>query len=219
MMDLAVYQRIQGADYRRIFVVGDIHGCRQQLEDLLCQQVFCYEKDLLLSVGDLIDRGPDSLGCLSLITQPWFVAVRGNHEQMAIDAVHGRHIERWLGNGGGWFYKLSANDEARARQLLRQAESLPHILELHCGQRLTVIAHADYPLDHYHFNQPVDSEQVLWQRRRIDDAVSGESCPITGAERFFFGHTPLAEVAHYANQHYIDTGAVFGGKLTMLQIQ
>ncbi|EHV10027.1 phosphatase 1 [Escherichia coli DEC4E] len=46
---------------------------------------FDTKKDLLISVGDLVDRGTENVECLELITFPWFRAVRGNHEQMMID--------------------------------------------------------------------------------------------------------------------------------------
>ncbi|MDE9571066.1 metallophosphoesterase, partial [Xenorhabdus bovienii] len=77
------YLKIEGDQYQRIFVVGDLHGCYQLLMDRLQQIDFDYENDLLISVGDLIDRGDRNVECLDLITQSWFRAVRGNHEQMA----------------------------------------------------------------------------------------------------------------------------------------
>ncbi|MEI9179479.1 metallophosphoesterase, partial [Pseudomonas aeruginosa] len=48
---------------------------------------FDNKKDLLISVGDLVDRGAENVECLELITFPWFRAVRGNHEQMMIDGL------------------------------------------------------------------------------------------------------------------------------------
>lgn len=219
MPDLAKYQYIKGSQYRRIFVVGDIHGCLQALNRALAAHQFCERQDLLLSVGDLIDRGQDSLGCLSLITQPWFASVRGNHEQMAIDALCGQNVERWARNGGDWFYKLSPSDEARARALIAQADQLPHIIELETADGVTIIAHADYPLNHYVSAQPVDAYEVIWSRERLAESTAGRIQPIIGAQRFFFGHTPVENVQQFANQYYIDTGAVFDGKLTLLQIQ
>ncbi|WP_438875484.1 metallophosphoesterase, partial [Bacillus cereus group sp. BC58] len=61
------------------------------------------QQDLLVSVGDLIDRGPDSLGCLALLRESWMMAVRGNHEQMALDARASLQSTLWLMNGGDWF--------------------------------------------------------------------------------------------------------------------
>src|SRR5258706_5182448 len=66
----------------RDLVVGDLHGHRSLLEHELDKLAFDPGRDRVLSVGDLIDRGPQSLGTLSLIDEPWFHAVLGNHELM-----------------------------------------------------------------------------------------------------------------------------------------
>lgn len=50
-------------------------------------------------------------------------------------------------------------------------------------------------------------------------AMKGESEEIIGADKFIFGHTPLVKPLLFKNQLYIDTGAVFGNKLTIIQIQ
>jgi serine/threonine protein phosphatase 1 len=82
-----IYQRIDGTQWRHVWVVGDIHGCFSILMAKLRQYRFDPWQDLLVSVGDVIDRGPDSLRCLKLLRKRWIVAVRGNHEQMALDAL------------------------------------------------------------------------------------------------------------------------------------
>jgi serine/threonine protein phosphatase 1 len=64
----------------RDFVVGDLHGHRGLLELELDDLGFDPTRDRVFSVGDLIDRGPDSLATLRLIEEPWFHAVLGNHE-------------------------------------------------------------------------------------------------------------------------------------------
>lgn len=72
----------KGIDY----FVGDIHGYYDLLIDRLNEIGFKPHCDRLFSTGDLIDRGPDSLSCVRLIDQPWFFAVRGNHEDMLLSA-------------------------------------------------------------------------------------------------------------------------------------
>ena len=49
------------------FIVGDLHGCRAMLDTLLAHVGFDGSRDRLFSVGDLVDRGPDSEGCLDLL--------------------------------------------------------------------------------------------------------------------------------------------------------
>ena len=66
-----VYQRIAGHQWRHIWLSGDIHGCLEQLRRKLWHCRFDPWRDLLISVGDVIDRGPQSLRCLQLLEQHW----------------------------------------------------------------------------------------------------------------------------------------------------
>lgn len=63
-----LYQRINGADWCNIFVVGDLHGCYTLLMNELDKVSFDPARDLLISVGDLVDRGAENVECLDLIT-------------------------------------------------------------------------------------------------------------------------------------------------------
>lgn len=172
----------------------------------------------LISVGDLIDRGDQNVECLDLINEKWFRAVRGNHEQMAIDALfNGAPSHNWLYNGGDWFFMQDYDNEVLSRACLSKAEKLPLIIEVNTDGKKTVIAHADYPSDEYEFGKPVDEQYVIWSRERIGDDNVRE---IKGADLFLFGHTPMIKgIEKRANQEYIDTGAVFGYGLTMRQIK
>lgn len=70
-----VYQKIAGHQWRHIWLSGDIHGCLEQLRRKLWHCRFDPWRDLLISVGDVIDRGPQSLRCLQLLEQHWVRAV------------------------------------------------------------------------------------------------------------------------------------------------
>ncbi|TPD95861.1 serine/threonine-protein phosphatase [Pantoea vagans] len=213
------YHVLNGAKWRRIWVVGDLHGCRRELDLLLEQHKFDPQQDLLIPVGDIIDRGPDSLGCLALLQEPWFRCVRGNHEEMALSALQGREMALWQMNGGDWFFRLRGASLIAARHALRRCRELPLILHLQLGERIIVIAHADYPAQEYALNKPLDWQQVVWSRQRLEGIESGEQAGIRGADAFYFGHTPLKQSLTIANLHYIDTGAVFGNHLTLLRLK
>ena len=71
----------------RDFVLGDLHGTTDLLRALMEHVAFDPDKDRLFSVGDLIDRGEDSPGGLTLLLEPWFHAVIGNHEDMMMDFI------------------------------------------------------------------------------------------------------------------------------------
>ena len=65
---------------RRLIFIGDIHGCSKELEALLQKVHFDARTDTLLSVGDILSKGPDSLGVIDLLRQHGAYCVRGNHE-------------------------------------------------------------------------------------------------------------------------------------------
>lgn len=206
------YQRVEATRWRHVWVVGDIHGCFSLLMAKLRLCHFDPWQDLLVSVGDVIDRGPDSLRCLKLLRKRCIIAVRGNHEQMGLDALATGEQFLWFMNGGSWFAQA---EQPAATAALETCRQLPWILELRCQNGIHVVAHADYPDDNYQWQKEVDLQRVLWDRTRLMNKGNG----IRGADHFWFGHTPLRQRVDHENLHYIDTGAVFGGELTLVQLQ
>lgn len=111
----------------RDFVVGDLHGHREAFERELTRLAFDPTRDRVFSVGDLVDRGPDSLATLALVDEPWFHPVLGNHELTLLQALGccssrapGRKDAR-PGPGSAWI--ADAVDRHR-RQLMRLADRL-----------------------------------------------------------------------------------------------
>lgn len=214
-----MYERIDGRKWRHVWVVSDIHGCYQRLMDELKRCHFNPYEDLLISVGDMIDRGPDSVKSLQLINEKWFRAVRGNHEQMALDSLDNNDFSLWTMNGGIWFRQLKRDQQQLALSLLEACHDLPHIIEITCANGLNVIAHADYPGAEYRWQKPVSAQRVLWDRDRLMGFMVGKGQGISGADHFWFGHTPVDRRYDFDNLHYIDTGAVFDGYFTLAQLQ
>ncbi|HDR2498827.1 TPA: protein-serine/threonine phosphatase [Enterobacter roggenkampii] len=214
-----MYERIDGRKWRHVWVVSDIHGCYQRLMDELKRRHFNPYEDLLISVGDMIDRGPDSVKSLQLINEKWFRAVRGNHEQMALDSLDNNDFSLWTMNGGIWFRQLERDQQQLALSLLEACHDLPHIIEITCANGLNVIAHADYPGAEYRWQKPVSAQRVLWDRDRLMGFMVGKGQGISGADHFWFGHTPVDRRYDFDNLHYIDTGAVFDGYFTLAQLQ
>ena len=115
----------------RDFIVGDLHGCRAMLDTLLEHVVFDVQKDRLFSTGDLVDRGPDSEGCLALMKQPWFYPVLGNHDAMLMAWITGksrdrrqRDYEYAFTHNDGWQW---VNRFDKASQYLSLLERIPFI--------------------------------------------------------------------------------------------
>ncbi len=136
----------------RDFILGDLHGTTDLLRALIEHVAFDPVKDRLFSVGDLIDRGEDSPGGLALLLEPWFHAVKGNHEDMMMDYLLPRSeqkypMESWNGlldhaflfNGGdAWFgnYRMPADVKERL-------ESLPLLIVVGEGAERFHVVHAD----------------------------------------------------------------------------
>ncbi|HUH31582.1 MAG TPA: metallophosphoesterase [Rhodanobacter sp.] len=209
----------------RDFVVGDIHGCFERLQYELDVIGFNGARDRLFSVGDLVDRGPSSEECVDWIAKPWFHAVRGNHEQMAIGVAAGRHdAGNYLVNGGGWFLAL---DESRQKLIAEVLDSLPYLIEVDTPAGRVGIVHAEINGDSWaEFSAALDSvesnnkrkrltEIALWSRTRI---THGDTEHIKDLHCLYVGHTPIKHPVELGNVRYIDTGCVFGGRLTVVAI-
>ena len=71
----------------RHIIIGDIHGCIKEFSNLL-DKLQITSEDKIYSVGDVIDKGPDPIGCIRLARQLNIQAVRGNHEDKPIRWLH-----------------------------------------------------------------------------------------------------------------------------------
>src|SRR6266542_769170 len=84
----------------KTFVVGDVHGRCAQLHRLLEMLPRDQTSDMLVFLGDLVDRGPDAPGCVELVMNLQLdntervLCLRGTHEQMLLDFIDGR-VNRW----------------------------------------------------------------------------------------------------------------------------
>lgn len=130
----------------RDFVVGDVHGHAALLDKLTAAVKFNPERDRLIALGDLIDRGPDSLELLQRIERlPWFCSLRGNHEALLKASPNSvRAAMIWHRNGGQWGQEIA--DET-LRTLIRLVDGLPlaMTLPLSDGREIGLI-HAEVPL-------------------------------------------------------------------------
>lgn len=202
----------------RDFVVGDVHGCFGRLLTELNRLEFRSSVDRLMSVGDLVDRGSESIAVLEWLGQPWFHAVRGNHEQMALEYLAGEmDADDYELNGGGWFIQLDCELQI---QIASQFSRLPVALEVTTASGLVGIVHADCPFESWkQLTQALEGEDahliaeycMSSRDRFIDSDKSG----IADVSQVFVGHTPVAVPTCLGNVHYIDSGAVYGHRLTV----
>jgi len=223
----------------RDFFIGDLHGQPDQLMSALDAVKFEPARDRVISVGDLVDRGPDSPACLALLAEPWFFAVRGNHEQMMVnyEAADAAERSRLRGpwstlNGGKWFCDLAERKPEVATTLVRSAAKLPYLLEVEIPHGIIGVVHAGVPCRFTDWHELIrrcsdppsattrlaDLEwDLLWDRERIGLRIER---PISGVTAVVSGHTPVSQPTALANSLFIDTGAGYdSGRLTLMSTE
>ena len=182
----------------RLLAVGDIHGCLAPLERLL-GEVCPRAEDRVVFLGDYIDRGPDSAGVVELLLSfaakhPQTIFLRGNHEQMLLGFLSDRDPLAFLANGGSRVLLVDLD-----HQLLDYWETSEYIF-VHAGLRPGVPLAEQDPLD------------LLWIR---DDFLSS---PAGWGKTVVYGHTPLHEPLLTAERIGLDTGCVYGRRLTCCDV-
>lgn len=214
----------------RLFVVGDIHGEYEMLVKLLGK--WDREKERLLFVGDLADRGPDSKSCMELVHQlvstGEAICLTGNHEQIFLeflsqpDEVYGNYM---INGGANTIDSLLPDVNQNHSQpteiagqlrnqypdLIAFISSLPLYYEWH----RYLFVHAGVDLSHQNWAE-TKTKDLYWIREPFHQGTNNTGKIIV------FGHTPTP-ILHHDNANYeiwesdnkigIDGGAVYGGIL------
>ncbi|MBN2693194.1 AAA family ATPase [bacterium] len=217
-------------------IIGDLHGCYDELVELLQKlgyiiknssnyfDVYHPEGRVVLFLGDLVDRGPDSPSVLklvmSMVKKEIAFSVPGNHDIKLLDKLNGKNVN------------LSYGLEVTLEQLKK--ESIDFIAEvkdfifslvshyIFDGGKL-VVSHAglkeelqgrvsDYVRDFCLYGDTTGEFDEIGLPIRLNWAKDYH-----GEATVVYGHSPVLEAEWYNNTINIDTGAVFGGKLTALR--
>ena len=205
----------------RTVAISDIHGCYDELvnlmQDLVDSEVYDPQTDKLIFLGDYIDRGDDSKKVVQYIrnlqkNNDNVIALMGNHEMMCVDYLR-EESNNWLFNGCNNTIESYRGDK---KQLINDAEWMEQ-LPLYYEDEHFVYVHAGI-----NPNKPLDEHskyELLWVREPFLYDVS--KFPKT----VIFGHTPSISMMEgdkpyrtFAGNVCVDTGCVFGGKLTALII-
>jgi serine/threonine protein phosphatase 1 len=196
----------------RLLAIGDIHGCRQLLQQLL-EKVQPTATDQLVFLGDYIDRGPESRQVIETLLQlreelPRTVFLKGNHEQMLLGFLADDDQLGFLVNGG-----------TRTLQSYRQGEHvripethLQFFDNLQTGFETEgfIFVHAGMrPGIPFHQQRETD---LLWIRA---DFLNSD---YDWGKTVVFGHTPQTEAMMEPTRIGLDTGAVYGRQLTCCDV-
>lgn len=226
----------------RVLVAGDLHGEYQTLMRALQALSFDRDRDRLLLLGDIHDRGRSSEECLDLLSQPWVESVLGNHELMLVESVatdgslRGGALDLWMANGGEWVLDASPRRRAGWRRLLLDKLPLNWVVERRDGRRV-LVCHAEPDPEWLDRVLALDEGRLplnafrgsvtLWGRRILGVAADETLArrekerllrPLGGVLCSVHGHTQLAGAGWVNNQLFADTGAVFGNRLTLVDL-
>ena len=201
----------------RIYAVGDIHGCYDKLLELINKMDIDFEADTLVFLGDYIDRGPQSfevVAYLADLKQRYAntIFLKGNHEEMLEKYLSGEDRITYLVNGGQQTLESYMN---RPRPEGEPAIPSTHLeffksLRIYYETQNYIFVHAGLknkvPLEKQ------KTEDLLWIRRRFIESKYDYGKMVV------FGHTPLHEPLLLPNKIGIDTGAVYGNRLTCVRL-
>lgn len=208
---------------QRTIVVGDVHGCIDELEALLGPRGAGWQRgDRLVLVGDLVAKGPDSASVVALARERGALAVMGNHDHRVL---HFRDVQR----GKAKDDHEPKPDQQQVLDTLtapdwKFLESMPLYLRLGPEQKggpETAVVHGGavtgVPLEQQ------DPEHLMCLRSIREDGKPTRKLVGTpwaslwrGPERLVFGHDAVRGLQQYQWATGLDTGCVYGGKLTAL---
>jgi serine/threonine protein phosphatase 1 len=200
----------------RDFIAGDIHGAFDLVIQAMKQVSFDASCDRIISVGDMIDRGPDSARVIRFLKKPYVHAVRGNHEENLLAlysegtpdeevlAVIARHysIEWWL-----------TTPMDQRQEILDLIKTLPVAIEIQTRRGLVGVVHGDIPkgmnwpafLARLESNDEPTLQVALEGRERM---LRNDQSGVMGVGRLFVGHTiQNGGPQRYGNVFAVDTGA------------
>jgi bis(5'-nucleosyl)-tetraphosphatase (symmetrical) len=209
------YRAITPPAGARLIFIGDIHGCFEEVTELL-SRVAPSRDDVVVSVGDIVTKGPDAPRCLDLWRDFGYLAVQGNNEVKLLD--HAKPLLRFL----------ARDPVLRRGDLLRFIASWPRVLDFP-NAGVTAV-HGGFLPDMHITPDDVERERNVIHELRWIRKKNGDWRPIPkdkkkkgdvlwaekwDGDRFVvYGHTPLRDPKFDARALGLDTGCVYGGKLT-----
>ncbi|MEU9480836.1 polynucleotide kinase-phosphatase [Streptomyces sp. NPDC048191] len=209
-------------------IIGDVHGCSAELEALLAELGYADgvhpDGRTAVFVGDLVDRGPDTPGVLrrvmSMVETGNALCVPGNHENKYGRYLKGRKVQHTHGLAETVAQMAGESEEftARVRRFLEGLVS-HYVLD---GGRL-VVCHAGLPEKYHGRTSGRVRSHALYGDTTGETDEFGLPVRYPWAEDYrgraavVYGHTPVPEATWLNNTICLDTGAVFGGKLTALR--
>ena len=197
----------------RTLIIGDIHGCLELLKRLMDRVKWQPDQDRLIFLGDYIDRGSDSKGVIDFLLELMresenIQCIIGNHESMFLDFLSGIDISTFLINGGentlrSYYRKGETIIPPEHIQFLKELKILVELQDFY-------IVHAGLKPGLQIKDQCIDD--MIWIREPFIYSK------YDFGKKILFGHTVFFDPLIMDNKIGLDTGAVYGNRLTCLEL-
>lgn len=208
----------------RSFVIGDIHGNYKPLTDLFRMAGFNYENDILISLGDAVDRGPEPVRTVNeLMKIRNLIYILGNHDYSCLEYLKtGKATADWLFQGGNVSmndYMKNQADAGRHRDFFAAARLF------FIDEKNRLFVHAGF--DHFRLfsSQMTEKLTLLWDRSlfRAASEYEQEGRRFDEFSEIFIGHSPVQLVmqdkpTRLANLWMMDTGAGHRRMLSLMDL-
>lgn len=205
----------------KIVAIGDIHGCLRTMNSLL-EKLSPYRDYTYIFIGDYIDRGNDSKGVVDRLIEfqqeRRCVFIRGNHEQMLLNAYYKNDLDLWLMNGGKstlFSYGGTYKDFNISEEHLEFYKNT----KMYYNSEEYFFVHAGLSPDktiEECLQSKKEINNFLWEREHLN------AFQTPWEKKIVFGHTPRSHPIKKGQMRGIDTGCVYNrlgyGKLTAMII-
>ncbi len=212
---------------KRTLVITDLHGCYDECIELLERMAFDEENDTLINLGDTIDRGPKIYETFVFLRDlkermgERCILIRGNHEQMMLDAIAngGRDKDLWYYNSGKKTVDSFIHHKHKIKEFLDWYEAMPYY---YATEKFNCV--------HASMKDPDPAANT------IETLIWGRETDYSG-KTVMTGHTPYRVPLYFLGGNYgkiqedvwtvfpetgmiaLDTGCVFGNRLTGMVIR
>ena len=215
------------------YAVADLHGrydLFQQIKD------FISPEDTVYVLGDCADRGPDGWKIIKEVyNNPQFIYIKGNHEDLLVDAIRTDYFDLWYWNGGEPTHQSWLKDP-EGMDWVEKLDKLPtHFTYLNQNDEKVILCHAGYTpsIDTY-----IEEHDLIWSRKHfnqkwnddfLDTIIVHGHTPIPYMDDYLFMAPPEKDMGPeaywYSRDHFgcchkvnIDCGAVFTGFTVLLDL-
>lgn len=208
-----------------LFVIGDVHGCFDELVELLdlAEKEATGNQILPIFVGDLINKGPKNVEVLRKVRSMDAYVVRGNHEEVVLREILRQKLDESYESQFKYNWAKELTDE-----VISYLQELPYTISIPSFN--SIIVHAglvpEVRLEDQDFRNMVSMRNLEKHGDKLvatskvfkEDSLEPESPPWgsvwKGPEHVYYGHDATRKLQIYARATGLDTGCVYGGELT-----